>query len=200
MKNSALLIIDVQNDFCPGGSLAVTGGDRVIAPLNRVAAAFAAAGLPVFATRDWHPPETSHFQAQGGPWPVHCVRDSAGAAYHPDLRLPEGTVHLYKGVDEQRDGYSAFDGADQTGTLLESLLADRSVDHLSIGGLATDYCVRSSVLDALTRGLTVTVLTDAVAGVELRPGDSERSLNDMRVAGARLLTVEQAVQAHDLQR
>ncbi|NLX19036.1 MAG: bifunctional nicotinamidase/pyrazinamidase [Desulfobulbus sp.] len=197
MKNSGLLIIDVQNDFCPGGALAVTNGDRVIAPLNRMAASFAAAGLPIFATRDWHPPETGHFQAYGGPWPTHCVRDTAGAAYHPDLQLPESTIHLYKGTDEERDGYSAFDGADQSGVLLERLLTDRAVTRLYIGGLATDYCVRASVLDALTRSLAVTVLTDAVAGVDLQPGDSERSLNDMRVAGARLLTVEQALQEQD---
>lgn len=196
---TALLVVDVQNDFCPGGALAVAGGDRVVAPLNRAAAAFAATGLPIFASRDWHPPHTGHFQAYGGPWPVHCVQDSAGAAYHPDLRLPEVTIHLFKGIDEHLDGYSAFDGSDAAGTSLVTLLADRGVNHLCIGGLATDYCVRSSVLDARSRGLAVTVLVDAIAGVDLKPGDSERALQEMRAAGVELHTVDQALNKLGLQ-
>lgn len=190
---TALLVVDVQNDFCPGGALAVAGGDRVVGPLNRAAASFAAAGLPIFASRDWHPPHTGHFQIQGGLWPVHCVQDTPGAAYHPDLRLPESTIHLCKGIDERLDGYSAFDGVDAAGTSLASLLADRGVSHLCIGGLATDYCIRSSVLDARKRGFAVTVLTDAIAGVDLQPGDSERALNEMQAAGAEQRTTDAVI-------
>ncbi len=188
-SKTALILVDVQNDFCPGGALAVPGGDRVVEPLNRAATAFAVAGQPVFATRDWHPPQTRHFQPHGGLWPVHCVEGSAGAAFHPDLRLPAGTILLFKGIDENQDGYSAFDGVDETGTAFSQLLAEHGIDHLCIGGLATDYCVRTTVLDARKRGLTVTVLSDAVAGVDLQPGDSERALAEMRATGARMLRV-----------
>lgn len=188
-EKMALILVDVQNDFCPGGALGVPGGDTVVEPLNRAAAAFAAADLPVFATRDWHPPQTRHFQPFGGPWPVHCVQGSVGAAFHPDLRLPAGTILLFKGIDEYLDGYSAFDGVDETGTTFSALLTVHGIGHLCIGGLATDYCVRTTVLDARKRGLTVTVLSDAVAGVDLQPGDSERALAEMRAAGARMLRV-----------
>lgn len=190
---TALILVDVQNDFCPGGALGVPGGDAVVEPLNRAAAAFAAAGLPIIATRDWHPPHTRHFQPFGGPWPVHCVQGSQGAAFHSDLRLPAETLLLYKGIDEQRDGYSAFDGVSETGTTLAQLVAEKGINHLCIGGLATDYCVRTTVLDALAHGLTVTVLTDAIAGVDLQPGDSERALAEMRAAGARMLEVDELV-------
>jgi nicotinamidase/pyrazinamidase len=195
---TALILVDVQNDFCPGGALGVPGGDRVVEPLNRATTAFAAAGLPIIATRDWHPPHTHHFQPFGGPWPVHCVQESEGAAFHPDLRLPVETLLLYKGTDEQRDGYSAFDGVSETGTMLVQLIAEKGICHLCIGGLATDYCVRTTVLDAVAHGLTVTVLIDAIAGVDLQTGDSERALAEMRAAGARMLGVDELI--HELER
>ena len=183
----ALIIVDVQNDFCPGGTLAVPDGDRVVAPLSRLAKRFAAAGLPVFASRDWHPQDTSHFQSFGGPWPVHCVRDTPGAAFHPDLHLPETAVVLSKGMDPAADGYSAFEGISEQNQRLADLLAVHGVQHLCIGGLATDYCVRATVLEALARGFGVTLLVDAVAGVDLQPGDVERTIREMEAAGARLL-------------
>ncbi|ADW17339.1 Nicotinamidase [Desulfobulbus propionicus DSM 2032] len=188
---AALIVVDVQNDFCPGGALAVPDGDRVVEPLNRAAAAFAAAGLPVVATRDWHPPHTGHFQPFGGLWPVHCVQNTPGAEFHPGLRLPADTILLFKGIDEQLDGYSAFDGVDDAGTVLADLVRQLGVGHLYIGGLATDYCVRATVLDARLRGLAVTVLIDAVAGVDLQPGDSERALAEIRAAGAQTCRVEE---------
>lgn len=188
-EKMALILVDVQNDFCPGGALAIPHGDRVVEPLNRAAAAFASAGLPIFATRDWHPPQTRHFQPFGGPWPVHCVRGSVGAAFHPDLRLPAGTILLFKGIDEHLDGYSAFDGITEAGSSLTELLTEHGISHLYIGGLATDYCVRTTVLDSRERALAVTVLSDAVAGVDLRPGDSERALTEMQAAGAGMLRV-----------
>ena len=109
-KNRALIIVDVQNDFCPGGALPVPEGDRVAAPLGQLAARFVGAGMPVYASRDWHPEQTGHFQKDGGSWPVHCVRESAGAAFHPALRLPQTAVILSKGIYPHADGYSAFDG------------------------------------------------------------------------------------------
>ena len=187
----ALVIVDVQNDFCPGGSLAVAGGDRVAAPLARLAARFAAGGLPVFASRDWHPPDTAHFQDAGGPWPVHCVRDTPGAELHPDLVLPPEAVILSKGVDPQADGYSAFEARDEAGRDLVELLRAAGVDHLLVGGLATDYCVRATVLAALARGLRVSLLTDAVAGVNVQPGDADRAIEEMVAAGAQLTTTDQ---------
>ena len=181
--------MDVQNDFCPSGALAVPEGDEVVGPLNLAVERFVAAGLPVFASRDWHPPQTRHFQPFGGPWPVHCVQNSHGAALHPNLRLPASAVLLSKGMDESVDGYSAFDGMTEAGRTLADLLTENAITHLCVGGLATDYCVRATVLDARKRGLTVTVLSDAVAGVDLQPGDSERALAEMRAAGARMLRV-----------
>ena len=187
----ALVIVDVQNDFCPGGTLAVAGGDRVAAPLARLAARCAAAGLPVFASRDWHPPDTAHFQNAGGPWPVHCVRDTPGAELHPDLVLPPEAVILSKGVDPQADGYSAFEARDEAGRDLVELLRAAGVDHLLVGGLATDYCVRATVLAALARGLGVSLLNDAVAGVNVQPGDADRAIEEMVAAGAQLVTTDQ---------
>ena len=187
----ALVIVDVQNDFCPGGTLAVAGGDRVAAPLARLAARCAAAGLPVFASRDWHPPDTAHFQDAGGPWPAHCVRDTPGAELHPDLVLPPEAVILSKGVDPQADGYSAFEARDEAGRDLVELLRAAGVDHLLVGGLATDYCVRATALAALARGLRVSLLTDAVAGVNVQPGDADRAIEEMVAAGAQLTTTDQ---------
>jgi nicotinamidase/pyrazinamidase len=185
-SRSALLVIDVQNDFCPGGALAVPDGDRVVPALNRHIAAAVDTGEPVYASRDWHPPVTRHFKPYGGEWPEHCVQGSAGATFHPALRLPESALVITKGEDPDRPGYSAFEGLTADGrTLLDDLRA-RGIDHLAVGGLATDYCVKQSVLDALRHGFSVTVLGDAIAGVDVRPGDSARALAEMRDAGARV--------------
>lgn len=185
----ALLLVDVQNDFCPGGALPVPNGDRVVEPLSRAAEAFAAAGLPVLASRDWHPAETSHFSAFGGIWPVHCVQDTEGAAFHPGLVLPRQTIIISKGMAADADCYSAFDGCDGEGRTLAELLTSLGVRHLAVGGLATDYCVRASVLDALRCGMAVTLLIDGCAGVEVHAGDTRRAEEDMIVAGADLRTV-----------
>ncbi|HLH22495.1 MAG TPA: nicotinamidase [Chloroflexota bacterium] len=184
--DSALIVIDVQRDFCPGGSLAVAKGDQVVAPLNAAAARFAAAGRPVIATRDWHPPRTIHFQEHGGTWPAHCVQGTPGAEFHPDLHLPAGTIVVSKGVGEDEDAYSAFEARDAAGRPLADLLRERGVRHLYVGGLATDYCVKASVLDARQHGFEVTVLADTVSAVNLQPDDEARALDAMRAAGARL--------------
>jgi nicotinamidase/pyrazinamidase len=184
---SALLIVDVQNDFCRGGALAVPGGDRVVPALNRYTAHAEARGWPIYASRDWHPAVTSHFKAYGGEWPPHCVQETTGANFHPDLRLPASTIVVSKGESAERPGYSAFDGRTVDGGTLAADLAARGIDHLYVGGLATDYCVKHSVLDALRCGLKVTVLDDAIAGVEVHEGDSARALAEMTAAGAQIV-------------
>ena len=186
---SALLIVDVQNDFCPGGALPVPQGDRVVPALNRRIEEALARGVPIYATRDWHPPNTSHFEAFGGEWPVHCVQDTSGARFHPELHLPSSAIVVTKGERPDHPGYSAFDGRTPDGTPLAADLERRRVTHLLVGGLATDYCVKHSVLDARAAGLTVTVLADAIAGVDRRAGDSEQAIADMRAAGATLEAV-----------
>ena len=182
---TTILVVDVQRDFCPGGALAVPDGDRVVPVLNQVLHASHARRLTVYASRDWHPPGSSHF-LPGGAWPVHCVAGSPGARFHPDLRLPGGTLIVSKGIDADSDGYSAFEGCLDDGTMLADDLRRRGVTHLVIGGLATDYCVRHSVLDAIRKGLRVTLVTDAIAAVQLTPGDGERALAEMHTAGAEL--------------
>lgn len=190
-NDAALLLVDLQNDFCPGGALQVPAGDRVLEPANRAAALFASLGLPVIASRDWHPAVTRHFRSFGGSWPVHCVQETPGAAFHPALHLPENTLIISKGIDPKLDGYSAFEGVDAVGQPLGAILAGLKVRHLYLAGLATDYCVLFTGREALQNGYRVTVLTDAVAGVDLLPGDAERALEELVTAGARLLTTDQ---------
>jgi nicotinamidase/pyrazinamidase len=186
---AALLIVDVQIDFCPGGALQIPDGDRVIEPVNRAAQQFVAMGLPVLASRDWHPPITTHFSSFGGIWPVHCVQGTMGAAFHPDLHLPAGTIILSKGTDPDLHGYSAFEGVTAGGENLASVLGELQVAVIAICGLATDYCVLSTAREALKRGYGVIILTDAVAGVDRTPGDSARALEELQAAGAELGTV-----------
>lgn len=180
----ALLLVDLQNDFCPGGSLEVADGHRVIPVLNAWAAAAHAAQVPIFVTRDWHPTKTSHFKDFGGVWPPHCIMHTRGSEFHPDLRLPPDAQTVSKGMGDTEDAYSAFQARDETGTLLGELLRRRGARHLYVGGLATDYCVRSSVLDALGNGYRVTVIVEGVRAVNLQPEDGTRALQAMTDAGA----------------
>jgi nicotinamidase/pyrazinamidase len=185
-EGDALVIVDVQNDFCPGGTLAVGEGHQVVAPLNACAARFAAAGAPVFASRDWHPAKTSHFKEWGGPWPPHCVQDTRGAQFHPDLRLPPGTTIVSKGSDPDEDAYSCFQARDAAGRPFPEVLRAAGVRRVVVGGLATDYCVKATALDARRAGFEVVVLVDAMRAVDVRPGDGERAVEEMRAAGALL--------------
>lgn len=189
-RTSALLIVDVQNDFCPGGALAVPEGDRVVPVLNRYIRRFRELGLPVLASRDWHPEETRHFRELGGPWPPHCVRGTEGAELHPDLELPADATVVSKGTDPADDGYSAFEAEAPDGADLETTLREAGVERLFIGGLATDYCVRATVLDAAERGFRPVVLEDAVRGIDLEEGDVARALDEMGRAGATTATLE----------
>jgi len=187
----ALLIVDVQNDFCPGGALAVPDGDAVVPVINRVARCLAGSGIPVFASRDWHPRDTMHFAERGGPWPVHCVAGSPGAAFHPGLELPPGTLIVTKGDDPAADGYSAFEGHLPDGEALGDALARRGIRRLIVAGLATDYCVKRSVLDARQRGFEVVVVREGVRGVEVREGDTARAVAEMEAAGARFASADE---------
>jgi nicotinamidase/pyrazinamidase len=187
----ALVIVDVQNDFCPGGALGVPGGDAVVPVLNRYAERFAAAGAPVFASRDWHPAKTSHFKAYGGVWPPHCVQGTPGAEFHPRLTLPADAAIVSKGMDPSEDAYSCFQSETDDGMPFPATLGELGVGRLFVGGLATDYCVKSTVVDGVREGFEMVVLADAIAAVELTPGDGAKALDEMRAAGARMIRLEE---------
>lgn len=182
-KGDALILVDVQNDFCPGGALAVAEGDQVVPVLNRWIERAVQAGIPVFASRDWHPPNHVSFQSRGGPWPPHCVQGTRGAEFHPDLHLPkDALIVTLKGDDPDRDAYSAFDG-----TNLASDLRSRGVQRLWVGGLATDYCVKATVLDGLREGFDVRVIADGIRAVNVQPDDGRQAIEEMLRAGASLV-------------
>ena len=185
-EKAALLIVDVQKDFCPGGALAAPGGDRIIPALNRHLAEAREHEMPVYASRDWHPAVTNHFTQYGGEWPPHCVQGSAGAQFHAELELPPDAVVISKGDDPARPGYSAFDGHTASGKTLAHDLRDRNVTRLYLAGIATDYCVKATALDALHAGFDVLVLTDAITGIDVQPGDSDRALEELTREGAGL--------------
>ncbi|QOJ24155.1 MAG: isochorismatase family protein [Gammaproteobacteria bacterium] len=167
----ALIVVDMQNDFLPGGSLAVIGGNDIIPQLNRYLAYFAAHRLPVFATRDWHPPDHCSFQPQGGPWPPHCIAGSGGAAFHPA---------------RESDAYSGF-----SGTQLDALLQSLHIRRVFVGGVATEYCVFNTVKDALRLRYAAFVLEDAVRAIDRQPGDGQRALQEMLRLGAQLIRYEE---------
>jgi len=185
-EGDALLIVDPQVDFCPGGALAVPHGDGIFEAVNRVARM----APVVVASRDWHPPDHISFRAQGGIWPVHCVRETPGAEFHPGLDQSRLDRVFSKATARSEEAYSAFAGTD-----LEEYLRSRGVKRLFVGGLATDYCVRQSVLDARKAGFEVVVLEDAVGAVDVNPGDGERALAEMRAAGAEVATARELARA-----
>ena len=195
IKKAALIIVDVQNDFCPGGSLAVPRGDEVVAPLNDMVELFNKNGLPIFATRDWHPKKTKHFKDFGGIWPPHCVQHTFGACFHDGLRFI-GAEIITKGTGEDEDeaSYSGFGGVNYAGPNLEELLKSRNVTDLYIGGLATDYCVKQTVLDGLKLGFKVYLLEDAVRAVNLKPTDGAKAIKEMKKAGAKVIKTKEALE------
>ena len=185
---TALIVVDVQNDFAdPAGSLSVKGGDAIVPTIDGEIADAMAAGAFVVATQDWHPMVTPHFAKDGGIWPVHCVADTWGAMLYPDLTLSFSAPRVRKGTNGE-DGYSGFTMRDPktgetTPTKLEAILRDTGVERVVIVGLATDYCVKATALDAFRLGFETAVMTDAIAAVNLEPGDGDRALEDMRAAG-----------------
>ena len=175
----ALIIVDVQNDFLPGGTLAVPEGDAVIAPLNHYMESFLVKGLPIYATRDWHPADHCSFREQGGIWPPHCVAGTAGAEFAARLNLPPGTAIISKATAADKDAYSGFEG-----TSLHQQLRKRGVRRLFIGGLATDYCVLNTVKDALSHHYTALMLQDAIRAVNVHAGDGRKAEQEMLRLGA----------------
>jgi nicotinamidase/pyrazinamidase len=188
----ALLVVDVQNDFAdPAGSLSVNGGAAIVPRVNAEIAAAGAAGAPVVLTQDWHPESTPHFAKDGGIWPVHCVRDTWGAELHPRVVAPDEAPRVRKGSNGE-DGYSGFSMRDPvsgetTPTELEGLLRERGVERVVVCGLATDYCVKATALDAARLGFATSVLTDAIAAVDLEPDDGRKALAELRDVGVELI-------------
>jgi nicotinamidase/pyrazinamidase len=181
-KKKALIVVDVQNDFCPGGSLAVAQGDEVIAPLNQLMKEFLDRGEPVYKTRDWHLPQTNHFAAYGGIWPFHCIQNTKGAEFHPDLLDDPRITVISKGTDDKADGYSGFDG-----TNLADSLREAGVSEIWVGGLATDYCVKQTVIDGVRQGFKVKALADSMRAVNVNQGDGAGAIEQMRAVGAEIV-------------
>ena len=178
-KTDALIVVDVQNDFCPGGALPVPRGDEVIPALNDYIKIFQKTNARIFATRDWHPADHVSFKAQGGPWPPHCIQNTEGAQFHPDLKLPSGTAIVSKAMDPHNEAYSGFDG-----TELADTLKKQGVTRVFVGGLATDYCVKNTVIDARTIGFETVLLLDAVRGINAEPNDAAKAVDKMIESGA----------------
>lgn len=181
-ERDALILVDVQNDFCPGGALPVPEGDQVVPALN---ALLRRVKVFTVATRDWHPPTHCSFKPQGGIWPVHCVAGTPGAAFHPALATDRVAHVVSKATRSEEEAYSGFEG-----TELADLLRKRGIRRVFVGGLATDYCVKATALDAAKHGFAVTVLEDAIRGVEVQPGDCARALEEMKRAGVRLVRTD----------
>lgn len=212
MTHQALLLVDLQNDFCPGGALAVAEGHQVVAVANRLLAWSAQRGIPALATQDWHPANHGSFANIAGEpvyttgllagleqtfWPVHCVQNTPGSALHPQLAAHLITACFTKGENPQVDSYSAFfDNGHRQQTGLESYLHQHQITSLIVMGLATDYCVKFSVLDALTLGFEVAVITDGCRGVELAQGDSLSAFSEMAAEGATLYTLNDWLETH----
>lgn len=184
----ALLVIDMQYDFLPGGALGVPRGDEVLAPINALMAEFASRGLPVYASRDWHPEDHVSFAARGGPWPPHCVAETEGACFSQELALPADTVIISKAETADADAYSAFNG-----TALADHLRQHGIARVFVCGLATDYCVLNTALDASANGFEVVILPEAMRAVNVEAGDGERAIQQMVEAGARKATLAELV-------
>ncbi len=176
--NKALLLVDLQNDFFPGGALGIETGNEIVDVVNKYIDLFKEHTLPVFATRDWHPPETTHFEKKGGPWPDHCVQNTKGAEFHPSIKIPGNAIVLSKGTDPQSHGYSAFEAHDESGKSFPDILREKDIDTFYIAGLATDLCVRYSAMDAVKNGFNINILADAVRGVD--PEESKKTLEEIK--------------------
>ncbi|MCD6465147.1 nicotinamidase [Candidatus Bathyarchaeota archaeon] len=180
----ALIIVDVQVDFCPGGALPVPEGDKIVPILNKYIEKFDEAGALIVATRDWHPPNHSSFKTHGGPWPPHCIQGTRGAEFHPDLHLPKRTKIISKATDPSREAYSGFEG-----TGLSEELKKAGIKRVFVGGLATEYCVKSTVLDALKYGFETFLLEDAIKGIDAKPGDIDKAIAEMLQKGAKKISL-----------
>lgn len=189
-SRKALIIVDVQNDFCPGGALAVNEGDKIVAPINKLIELATNVGAAVFATRDWHPEKTSHFKDFGGVWPVHCVQGTKGAEFHPRLNLKDRAIILSKGVGNGEDAYSGFNAKSGDGRLLVEFLHEWGIDTVYVAGLATDYCVKKTVLDAIKKGFRTFLIDDCCRAVNINPNDGDSAVWNMSVAGATIVSID----------
>lgn len=185
----ALIVVDVQRDFCLDGALAVSRGDEIVAPLNRIMDIAKNAGAVVIATRDWHPAKTSHFKDFGGPWPVHCVQGTEGAKFHPDLRIDERVVVISKGIKDGEDAYSGFSGKVDDRNL-RALLEDWGIDTVYVAGLATDYCVKATALDAVKYGFKTFLIDDCCRAANINPNDGDSAVWEMARAGVKIIESE----------
>jgi nicotinamidase-related amidase len=192
-QKDVLIIVDVQKDFLPGGSLPVPSGDEVIPILNDYISLFKTSKAKVFATRDWHPANHVSFKEFGGPWPPHCVQETEGADFHPDLKLSENVTVISKAMDPKLESYSGFNG-----TALADELRRGEVTRIFVGGLATDYCVKNTVLDGIAAGFDVVLLSDAIRGINLKTDDSEKAVSAMRAGGAKIATLAEFAEPTDI--
>lgn len=189
-EKGALIIVDVQVDFCPGGATPAPRGDEVVPVFNRYISIFREKGFPVYACGEQHPMDSCQFEINDGPWPVHCVQGSEGAKFHPDLAVPPDAVVISKGMNAAvEDSYSAFTAFEADGTDFLTSLQNRGVRHLYVGGLCTDWCVRGTILDGLRNGFQATLLLDATRGLDLKVGDRDRAIDEMIRAGAKTATL-----------
>ena len=186
-QSSALVLVDIQNDFCPGGALAVAEGDQIIEAVNRLMPEFPL----VISTQDWHPADHISFKARGGPWPPHCVQGTEGAELHVALDRERIGYYFRKASSPDKDAYSEFEGTDAVGRTLDEVLKSHAIKRIYVVGLATDYCVKATVLDGLKHGYEVYAITDAMRAVNVAPDDGARALREMESAGARLVTSDQ---------
>ena len=179
-EKDAFIIVDVQRDFCLGGALPVPEGDQVVSVLNAYIRLFENAGAQIFLTRDWHPPDHRSFKPYGGMWSPHCIQGSKGAEFHPDLIVPRKVKIISKASNPSKEGYSGFDG-----TELNEELKKKGVKRVSVGGLATEYCVKNTILDALRLGFETILLIDAISGINIKPNESEKAIDEMNKKGAK---------------
>ncbi len=186
---TALLVVDVQKDFCPGGALGVDEGDKVVEPINQLVRHFERLGWPMFFTRDWHPEHHSSFLANGGPWPPHCIAGTPGAEFHADLHVSAGATIISKADEPDKEAYSGFEG-----TPLTEMLKKQSVDAVVIAGLTTDYCVKNTALDAHRLGFAVTVATDAVRAVNVKPDDGRCAIKHMQIRGVQFAETAELIE------
>ena len=189
-KKDALVIVDIQNDFCPKGALPVPDGDKVVYVINDYIEIFMEAGAQIYATRDWHPPKHISFKSFGGIWPSHCIQGSDGAEFHPDVKLPLSTNIISKATETMKEAYSGFDE-----TNLYDMMKEKGIKRVFIGGLATDYCVKNTVLDSLKLGYETVLLADATLGVNVKPNDSKRAITEMIEEGAKIMSLSSMLES-----
>jgi nicotinamidase/pyrazinamidase len=188
-SKKALIVVDMQNDFCPGGSLAVKGGNEIVPVINRFISHFHCRGEFIVFTRDWHTSDHCSFRENGGIWPPHCVAGTKGAGFHPDLKVPDNSLVISKADTQGKDAYSGFDGMSPGRTSLDNELKNSGISELWVCGLAADYCVKSTVLDGIRLGYNVKLLSDAVRAVNVKPGDGDEAVLEMISSGAEIFNL-----------